>query len=283
MSRSHQANRKEKRKEQNLKEKAAEHVQASRRKPIVRVRSVALAVAAVALAAIGISNVAGSSGQRSSSEVEREVSALLSGIPQNGDTLGQASAPITLQIFGDLESEDVRTFVVWILPDIIHDWVRTSTVKIQYRSFMNDLSHDSRVFVNQQVSALAAGTQDKLWNFIETFYHEQGKEEAPYVTEKYLENIAEQVPGLSLSQWKVVRESNLLATQVIKDDHAARARGFHDAPAFLIGRAEGELTPWLGYRLYEEPGERKGSIWRALHPLSLITNRILKLEIEHLP
>jgi hypothetical protein len=92
-------------------------------KSVTRIGPVALAAVAIVgvLVAIGVGDVVGSSGQPSSAQVEKEVSALLSGIPQNGNTLGQASAPVTLQVFGDLESADVRTFVVWLLPDILRE------------------------------------------------------------------------------------------------------------------------------------------------------------------
>ena len=40
----------------------------------------------------------------------------------------------------------------------------------------------------------AAGKQNKMWNFIETFYHEQGEEDSGYVTEKYLQGIASAGP-----------------------------------------------------------------------------------------
>ncbi len=214
--------------------------------------------------------------------MEKEVSALLSGIPQSGDTLGLPSAPITLQVFGDLESADVRTFVVWLLPDIIREWVRTNIVKIQYRSFMTASSPYPNAFVSQQVAALAAGAQDRLWNFIETFYYEQGQEHTRYVTEAYLDGIAEQVPGLGPSEWESDRENSRLAKQIVVDDHAARAIGFPDAPVFMIGRTGGKLAPWLGYRLYEEPGLKPGHIKLPVHPVSFITSKVLRTVIEHI-
>jgi hypothetical protein len=224
----------------------------------------------------------GSSGQPSTN-VEKEVSELLSGIPQNGDTLGQASAPITLQVFGDLESADVHTFVVWLLPDIIREWVRTNIVKIQYRSFMTASSPYPNVFVHQQTAALAAGVQNRLWNFIEIFYHEQRPERTGYVTETYLAGIAGKIPGLDLAEWEADRENSQLAEKVVEDDRTARAIRFPDAPVFLIGRTGGRLVPWRGYRLYEEPGLKRGFIKRPVHPVSFMTSKILRIVIGHLP
>jgi hypothetical protein len=286
VSQARQARRKERQKGRELTEKASERARASRRKSVARIGRLTLAAAAVAAAgvliAIGVSDGADSSGQTLSARAEKEISALLSAIPQSGETLGQPSAPITLQIFGDLESTDVRTFVVWLLPDIIRDWVRTNIIKIQYRSFMTASSPRPNVFVGQQAAALAAGMQDRLWNFIETFYHEQGQEHTHYVTEAYLDGLARQVPGLDLSEWKSDRENSQLAKQVIKEDRVAQAIRFPDAPVFLIGRTGGKLTPWPGYRLYEEPGLKPGFTKRPVHPVAFLTSRTLKTAIEHL-
>jgi hypothetical protein len=287
VSRAHQKRHKEKQTEREPSEKAAERVRASGRRSVIRISSAALAALTVAVAVVlvttRISDVEGSSSQRSQSHVDNEVSALLSGIPQGGNTLGQASAPITLQIFGDLESADVRTFVVWLLPDIIREWVRTNIVKIQYRSFMTASLPYPNTFVGQQAAALAAGVQDRLWNFIETFYHEQGLEHTRYVTETYLGSIAEQIPGLDLSEWENDRESSQLTTQVSKDDRAAHTIKFPDTPVLLIGRTGGKLVPWPIYRLYEEPGLEPGFINRPGHPVSFLTSKTLKTAIEHLP
>jgi len=287
MSRARQTRRKEQQKERQLAEAIAEGPRASRRKSLIRIGRAALAAVAVAVAGVlvatGVSDVANSSGQSSSARVEKEVSGLLGGIRQSGETLGQASAPITLQVFGDLESADVRTFVLWLLPDIIRDWVRTNIIKIQYRPFMTASSPYPNVFVSQQAAALAAGVQDRLWSFIETLYHEQGQEHTRYVTDAYLDGIAGQVPGLDLPEWESERENSQLTRQVIQDNHAARTIRFPDTPVLLIGRTGGKLIPWPGYRLYEEPGLKPHSIKRPVHPVSFITSRTLKVIIEHLP
>jgi hypothetical protein len=86
------------------------------------------------------------------------------------------------------------------LPAIISKFVRTGRLRIEYRSFKTN-TIESEMFVKQQAAALAAGAQDKLWNYAYTFYHEQGKERTPYATESYLENIARQVPALDIKRW----------------------------------------------------------------------------------
>jgi hypothetical protein len=80
--------------------------------------------------------------------------------------------------------------------------------------------------VSQQAAALAAGIQDSLSNFIETFYHDQRPEHTRYATVAQLDRIREQIPRRGLSEWESDNENSQLTRQVIEDDHAARAISF---------------------------------------------------------
>ena len=108
--------------------------------------------------------------------------------------LGRPAAPITLEYFGDLECPVCRAFTVGALPSVIEKWVRSGELKVEYRS-LETATREPEVFRAQQVAALAAGTQNRLWNFVETFYHEQGEEDTGYVTESFIQGIASRCPG----------------------------------------------------------------------------------------
>jgi protein-disulfide isomerase len=170
----------------------------------------------------------------------KQVSALVGGIPQHGNVLGSPTAPVTLQYFGDLECPICREFTLSALPAIVQKWVRGGELKVEYRS-LETATREAEVFKAQQVAALAAGKQDKLWNFVETFYHEQGEEDSGYVTESYIQGIAKQVPGLNLATWTSARGETALADQVASDGQAANSAGLDGTPAFLIGRSGGPL------------------------------------------
>lgn len=75
-----------------------------------------------------------------------------------------------------------------------------------------------------------------MWYFVELFYHEQGGEELGYVTESYLQNLAQQVPGLDLATWTSDRNDPALANQVVSDAQTANNEGLTGTPSFLIGR-----------------------------------------------
>ena len=177
----------------------------------------------------------------SQTDANNEISALLEGIPQRANALGQPTAPVTLEYFGDLECPFCRDFSLGVLPSIIKRWVRTGKLRIEYRA-LQTATPDPAVFVAQQVAALAAGNQAKAWHFIEIFYEEQGEEGSGYVTETYLQGIAAQVPGLDLARWVSDRGDPKLIREIASDAELAENAGLRGTPSFLIGTSGSAMT-----------------------------------------
>jgi protein-disulfide isomerase len=167
---------------------------------------------------------------------------LLGDIPQSGNALGYANAPVTLQVFGDLECPVCRALAVGSLKHLINGAVRAHRLRIQYRS-LETATRERRVFFEQQAAALAAGEQNKLWYFVELFYREQGLEDSGYVTNAYLRGIARQVPGLNMGAWEAARGNPSLDVEVGEDEQVADRERFTGTPSFLIGRTGGRLKP----------------------------------------
>lgn len=205
----------------------------------------AAVVAAIVIGiAVGLSVSGGKSasgpapGTKGASSAQKEVVALVSGIPQSGNVLGNPKAPVTMQYFGDLECPICRDFTLGALPSLINNFVRQGKVKIEYRS-MQTATREPAVFQQQQTAALAAGKQGLMWYYVELFYHEQGPEDSGYVTPAFLVGIAKQVPGLNIEKWEAERHDPALAQKVEADETAAGEQGFEGTPSFLIGKSGG--------------------------------------------
>jgi protein-disulfide isomerase len=218
-----------------------------------------LILAAIVGTAVGFLLRPGSSQAASEHRIDREVTKLLTGIPQHQSTLGRPTAPVTLQVFIDLKDPDSRSWFLTDLPAIIHDYVRTGTLKLEYRAYKTN-THSPQEFVKDQTAALAAGAQNKLWNFIYTFFHEQGSEFVTYATENYIHNIARQVPGLSLAQWQTDRHTGRREEQTTAEDQTARTLRLHVTPSFRIGLTGGPLHNYAGHSVIKY-GEQ--------HPIAL--------------
>jgi protein-disulfide isomerase len=170
-----------------------------------------------------------------------EITAHLAGIPQSANALGQPAAPVTLAYFADLQCPYCRDFSLEVLPSIIERWVRSGKLRIESHA-LQAATQDPAVFMAQQVAALAAGRQERAWHFIETFYAEQGEENSGYVTDAYLQGIANQVTGLDLLRWAGDRRDPELANEIASDARAAENAGLTGTPSLLIGGTGGAMS-----------------------------------------
>ncbi|HEX4467539.1 MAG TPA: thioredoxin domain-containing protein [Solirubrobacteraceae bacterium] len=248
--------RKQRREQARTDRKAAEQAElaaAARRNRLMQlgvVAAVIIVAIVVIVVATGGKGKSGPGNNKEKTEVTSQVTKLLGGIEQKGNALGKASAPVTVQYFGDLECPFCKEFSTEALPKIIENQVRAGKLRIEYRA-LETATREPEIFRTQQVAALAAGKQNKMWNYVETFYNEQGEEDSGYVDESFLQKIAEQ-SGVNLSTWQSDRNNTALIEQVVSDGQAANQAGFTGTPSFSIGRTGGELKK-LEYSSFSDP------------------------------
>jgi Thioredoxin len=193
------------------------------------------------------------------SKIDHEVSALLGGIPQAQSRLGDPAAPVTLEIYLDLKDPDSRNWFLKDLPPIIRTYVRPRTLKLEYHAYKTN-TRDPGEFVRDQTAALAAGAQNKLWNYTYTFYAEQHNEFALYATEPYLNHIAEQIPGLNHATWQADRHNGRREEQTAAEDQTARTLQLHVTPSFRIGKTGHPLHNYTGHAIIK---------YKEQHPIAL--------------
>lgn len=218
----------------------AESTRAARRRRLTQLGAliglVVVAIVVIILATGGGSSKKSPPKGAAVTQAATTVSNELKGIAQNGPTLGNPKAPVTLQYFGDLQCPVCQQFTLGALPGVIDKYVRSGKLKIEYRA-LETATRDPSVFADQQVAALAAGKQNHMWDYVELFYHEQGQEASGYVTEGYLQGLAQQIKGLNLTKWTADRNNSTLSAQVTADEQAATQAGFTGTPSFLLGKA----------------------------------------------
>jgi protein-disulfide isomerase len=241
--------RKQRREQARAERKALEEAQAAsaaRRTRLVQLGVVAAVVVAIIVIVAIATSGGGSKGIQKTGRagtqppVVKEVSSELAGIPQSGNVLGSPTAPVTIAFFGDLECPICKEFSLQALPGIIQQEVRPGKLRIEYRN-LESATRERETFNKQQIAAMAAGKQQKMWYFTELFYHQQGEENTEYVTEDYLRKLAEQVPGLDLGKWQTDRTDPQLAGVIETDAQKANNEGLTGTPSFLIGRTGGTL------------------------------------------
>ncbi len=260
--------RKQRREQARAERKAIEEAEAAgaqRRKRLIQLGAVIGAVVVIIVVILvatgggekkGIVKPAPGGGGESS--VQKEVKTLIGGIPQTGNTLGSLTAPVTMQYFGDLECPICRQFSDGALTPLIKKYVRTGKLKIEYRN-LETATREPETFRTQQIAALAAGKQQKGWYYIELFYRQQGEEDTGYVTEKFLQELAKQVPGMNLATWTTDRGNGEFTNTITTDAQAANNAGFTGTPSFLIGKT-GQKLQKFEYSSLTDPSSFESAI-----------------------
>jgi protein-disulfide isomerase len=148
-----------------------------------RLMLVAAAVAAAALIAVVLILVAGKSSSPAATTTAPTTTtagaaSLFAGIPQQGNTLGKASAPATLVVYEDPQCPFCRQWNDQTLPTVVNQFVRTGKLKLVYRGVVI-IGPDS---VRGLRAIAAAAKQNKLWNMVDALYARQGAENSGWIT-----------------------------------------------------------------------------------------------------
>jgi len=157
---------------------------------------------------------------------QTEVSEMLAGIPQSGITLGDPKAKVTVVEFADLQCPFCKEFAQQTLPLVVRDYVRSGKVKIEFRS-LSFIGDDS---VRAADFAAGAAQQDRLWNFVDLFYFNQGPENSGYATDQFLRKLASAVPGLNADAALKYDGSQALSDA----DALAQREGVESTPTLLV-------------------------------------------------
>jgi protein-disulfide isomerase len=164
------------------------------------------------------------------------------GIPQHGQTLGDPRAPLTLYEFADLKCPICRAYTVQVLPTLLRKYVRPGRLKIvfQPQTFVGAPPGDSERAARP---ALAAGRQNKLWQFAGLWYYNQGAERTAYATDDHIRRIASGVPGLNVDRVMAERNSAQIAQALREASGLFNTGGFPGTPGFALGRTGEALRP----------------------------------------
>jgi protein-disulfide isomerase len=212
---------------------AAERARAQRNKRMLQLGGL-LAVVAVVVVVLVVVSSGGSSKKGGSATGDatgaQESAQLLNGIPQSGITLGNPKAPVTLIEFADLQCPFCRDYTQKTFPTIVAKYVRTGKIKMVFRNYAF-IGPDS---VTAARAAESAAQQNKLWNFIDVFYNNQGDENSDYVTDKFIEKIAGAVPGLDVQKLLTDRQDPKVDQAIAEAQQEAQNAGVNSTPTFLI-------------------------------------------------
>jgi protein-disulfide isomerase len=165
-----------------------------------------------------------------------QVETELKGIPQSGQVLGDTGAAVSVIEYGDPQCSSCKFFSENVAPELISAEVRPGNVKYEFRPFLI-IGPDSKPAMK---AALAAGEQNRLWQFLQLFYLNQGGENSGYVTDSFLTGIAKGAGVPDIAKWNQDRNDSKWDATIQQGSSQADSFGFTGTPSILVEGPKGQ-------------------------------------------
>src|SRR5689334_14226615 len=126
-----------------------------------------------------------------------EAQEIFGGVPQEDDRLGSSDAPVTIQVFNDLQCSSCREDFLGTIPGLVNAYVRPGDVKLLYRHYSVSESPQELGFYGAE----AAAAQGYGWQYTYLFFRNQDEVKGGRVGEDFLDSIAGGVEELNEPEW----------------------------------------------------------------------------------
>ena len=111
---------------------------------------------------------------------------------------------MTILLYEDFQCPACGQFGRETLPEVLERHVKPGDVKLISQT-LAFLGPDS---IPAARAALAAGKQDRYWQYAVLLFENQGAENSGYVTDEFLTDLAEETEGLDVNEWDEARQAS---------------------------------------------------------------------------
>lgn len=168
---------------------------------------------------------------------QTEVAQRFAGIPQDGLSVGDPKAPVTLVEFADMQCPFCAQFARDGLPGLVAEEVKNGTLRVEFQplAFIGDDS--------QKMARAIAGAaeQDRAWQAIDLLFINQGQENSGFATDEFMRTTLGAVEGLDVDAALTAGEGAAGTTALNEAQALASRFGVQSTPSFLIGKTGGDL------------------------------------------
>lgn len=205
-----------------------------------RVQLLALLVFAALIVVVAVVLVGGRGSERKATPGDRvrgetETRQLLAGLTQDGLTLGDPKAPVTIVEFIDFQCPFCAAHQLDEQPKVVASVVRSGEAKITVQP-LAFLGPDSGVGRNV---FLRLAKKDHAWDFLNLAFWNQGPENSGYMTDAWLKKITSPIPGVTAADLARPREKALQPAIDEADALATKLMSKEDGtPFFAVGPSD---------------------------------------------
>lgn len=120
------------------------------------------------------------------------------GVPQEGDRVGSADAPVSVQVFNDLQCGSCAAAFIATVPPLVERYARPGEAKLLMRHY----SFARNALQLGFFGAEAAAEQNYGWQYSYLFFRNQDEAERFGVGDRFLEELAASVGELDVDEWR---------------------------------------------------------------------------------
>lgn len=133
-----------------------------------------------------------------------EAQEIFGGVPQEGDRLGSSDAPVTIQVFNDLQCSSCREDFLSTIPALAEKYARPGGAKLLYRHYSVSESPQELGFYGAE----AAAEQGYGWQYTYLFFRNQGEAKRFGVHQRFLDSVAGGIEELNEPEWLSYLDEN---------------------------------------------------------------------------
>ena len=177
---------------------------------------------------------------------------LFGGMPQEGDRLGSDNAPVSIQVFNDLQCGACRDDYLATIPELAERYARPGDVKLLYRHYSNGISPEQLGFYGAE----AAAEQNYGWQYTYLFFRNQDEAERFGIDQDYLASVAGGVEKMDPKEWeedleKKGLDGGVIAERLESQEELGRDLKIRSGQAMIVNGPGGTVTLQEGPSLAE--------------------------------
>jgi protein-disulfide isomerase len=129
---------------------------------------------------------------------------IFGGVPQEGARVGSSDAPVTIQVFNDLQCSSCQEDYLATIPALVEKYARPGDVQLDWRHYSNGENPIELGFFGAE----AAAEQGYGWQYTYLFFRNQEEAEKFGVDQSFLDSVAGGVEELNFPEWEKDLEEN---------------------------------------------------------------------------
>lgn len=130
---------------------------------------------------------------------------LFGGVPQEGDRVGSADAPVAIQVFGDMQCGNCRDDFLGTIPALVEGYARPGDVKLLMRHYSIAENPLELGFYGAE----AAAEQGYGWQYTYLFFRNQDEAARFGVDNEFMASLAGSIGELDVPEWRRTLEAEL--------------------------------------------------------------------------